>query len=186
MNEYNSYMSFKLEIILGPMFSGKSTELLRRTSRYEAIGKKIFLINHAIDTRTQNAVKTHANHTKMAVKTDALMPLIKLPEFQESDIIGIDEAQFFTDLYEFILAIENTDKIVILSGLDGDYKRKPFGKILECIPLCDTVTKLSAMCMQSKDGTPAIFSKRIIKNNQQTLVGDIDEYIAVNRNNYLS
>lgn len=179
-------MSFKLEIILGPMFSGKSTELLRRISRYEAIGKKIFLINHCIDTRTDNFVKTHSNHTKIAIKTDKLMSLIELSEFQESDIIGIDEAQFFEDLYEFILAIEKTDKIVILSGLDGDYKRKPFGKILDCIPLCDTVTKLSAMCMQSKDGTPAIFSKRIVNNVEQKFVGDNEEYIAVNRSNYLS
>jgi thymidine kinase len=179
-------MSFKLEIILGPMFSGKSTELLRRTSRYEAIGKKIFIINHSNDTRTTNFVKTHSNITKIAVKTDKLMSLVELVDFKESDIIGIDEAQFFEDLYEFIIYIENTDKIVIISGLDGDYQRKPFGKILYCIPLCDTVTKLSAMCMKSKDGTPAIFSKRIINKNDQTLVGDKDTYIAVNRSHYLN
>ena len=178
-------MPFTFEIILGPMFSGKSTELLRRISRYEAIGKKIYLINHSIDTRTQDFVKTHTNQQKIAVKARKLLPLITTPEFQESDIIGIDEAQFFDDLHSFILAIENTNKILIISGLDGDYQRKPFGKILDCIPLCDTVTKLSAMCMQSKDGTPAIFSKRIIDLYNQTVIGASDKYIAVNRHNYL-
>ena len=74
--------------------------------------------------------------------------------------------------------------IVIISGLDGDFRRKPFGQILECIPLCDEVVKLSAMDMVDKDGTPGIFTKRIVEGDEQTLVGAKESYIAVSRKNY--
>ena len=72
-----------------------------------------------------------------------------------------------------------------MSGLDGDFRREPFGEILQCIPLCDSVVKLSAMCMISKDGTPGIFSKRIVDNTNQTLVGASETYVASSRVHYL-
>ena len=176
---------FRLEIILGPMFSGKSTELLRRISRYEAIGKKVLLINHKNDSRTGNSVQTHNQVTRTAVKTEDLLSLVHKKEYDEADIIGIDEAQFFTGLRDFVLATESKHKIIIMSGLDGDFKRDPFGEILQCIPLCDSVVKLSAMCMISKDGTPGIFSKRIVDDNEQTLVGAAETYVAASRVHYL-
>ena len=73
--------------------------------------------------------------------------------------------RFFNDLYEFVLKCEEKDKKVIMSGLDGDSNRKPFGQILNCIPLCDSVVKLTAMDMIDKDGSEAIFSLR--KKNTQ-------------------
>ena len=176
---------FRLEIILGPMFSGKSTELLRRISRYEAIGQKILLINHTNDSRTGDSVKTHDKITRTALKTDNLEELLQTTEYKEADVIGIDEAQFFTGLRDFVLATESKHKIIIMSGLDGDYKREAFGEILQCIPLCDSVVKLSAMCMISKDGTPGIFSKRIVNNSLQTLVGASETYVAASRKHYL-
>ena len=104
----------------------------------------------------------------------------------ESSVIGIDESQFFDDLVEFVIAVEKLSKIVIIAGLDGDSDRKPFGQILQCIPLCDTVVKLTALDMVKNDGTSAIFSKRIKQIQGQVLVGDQDSYIAVSRENYLS
>ena len=177
-------MSSRVEIILGPMFSGKSTELLRRLSRYDAVGTKTLLINHSFDTRTGDSVKTHANIEKKATKTECLLDLIETSEYLESSVIGIDEAQFFDDLLEFVRESES-DKIVIMAGLDGDSNREPFGQILNCIPLADTVVKLTAMDMISKDGTPAIFTKRIVSNNSKILVGNREEYLAVSRINYL-
>ena len=115
-----------------------------------------------------------------------MLSLLETQDFIDADIIGIDEAQFFSDLKYFILKAEKTNKIIIIAGLDGDFKRNPFGQILECIPLCDNVIKLSAMCMESKDGTPGIFTKRIIKSNKQTLIGAQDSYVAVCREKYLS
>ena len=78
-------------------------------------------------------------------------------------------------------------KIVIISGLDGDYQRKPFGHVLNIIPLCDSVIKLNSLCMIKKDGTPASFTKRINNNsNEQKLVGATDSYISVSREGYFS
>lgn len=180
----------RIEIILGCMFSGKSTELLRRCNRYKAIGKDILLINHINDTRTENKIKTHNNITQQAVKLNRLFDILKDPvnkdRFNNSDVIGIDEAQFFDDLYDFVVYAEKYSKIIIISGLDGDFNRKPFGEILMCIPLCDDVIKLTAMDMIHHDGTPAIFTKRISNEKEQVCVGSNDKYLAVSRQNFLT
>jgi len=178
--------SGRIEIILGCMFSGKSTELIRRISKYEAILVNTVILNHVLDTRIdEDAVKTHSGHIRKAVKLDHLIPWIDTDEYKEAEIIGIDEAQFFPDLLDFIKLSEKDNKIIIIAGLDGDFKREPFGQILSCIPLCDEVVKLNAMDMISKDGTSAIFSKRIISDEEQTSVGAEDKYVAVFRYNYL-
>ena len=178
-------MNTRVEVILGCMYSGKSTELIRRINRYESIGKNILLINHTKDVRTDNNVSTHSNQKKNAKKTEFLSDLIHSLEFTKADVIGIDEAQFFTDLYDFIVQIEKFNKIVIVAGLDGDYQRKPIGQILNIIPLSDSVIKLTALDMETKDGSLAIFTKRLVNSNQQILVGSTDEYMAVSRGNYL-
>ena len=178
-------MNTRIEVILGCMYSGKSTELIRRINRYESIGKNILLINHTKDIRTDNNVSTHSNQKKNAKKTEFLSDLIHSLEFIKADVIGIDEAQFFTDLYDFITKIEKFNKIVIVAGLDGDYQRKPIGQILDIIPLSDSVIKLTALDMETKDGSLAIFTKRLVNSNQQILVGSTDEYMAVSRKNYL-
>jgi thymidine kinase len=178
--------STRIEIILGCMYSGKSTELLRRCARYKAIGKKILLINHALDVRTGNSVMTHRKETVDAIKTDKLLDILNKDDFIKSDVVGIDEGQFFEDLLEFIKLAESSNKIIIISGLDGDSERKPFGQILECIPYCDEVVKLNAMDMVDKDGTPGIFTKRVSKKKDRILVGTTDCFIAVSRKNYLS
>ena len=178
-------MNTRIEIILGCMYSGKSTELLRRVNRYESIGKNVMLINHNNDIRTDNSVSTHTNYKKPATKTNSLLGLTNNTQFLKADVIGIDEAQFFTDLYQFIIQIEKYNKIIIVAGLDGDYQRKPIGQILEIIPLCDSVVKLTALDMESKDGSLGIFTKRLVNNDQQILVGSVDTYMAVSRNNYL-
>tara|TARA_B100001758_G_scaffold171495_2_gene148408 strand:+ start:16431 stop:16988 length:558 start_codon:yes stop_codon:yes gene_type:complete len=183
-------MNTRIEIILGCMFSGKTTEMLRRCNRYKAIGKQILIINHELDSRTDNSVLTHDGNKQSALKIENLMDLITDKKYRDilynTSVIGIDEAQFFGDLVEFIVEIEKLNKIIIISGLDGDSDRKPFGKILQCIPLCDTVVKLNALDMKKKDGTPAIFTKRIINNSHQVLIGNADAYMAVSRESYFN
>ena len=71
-------------------------------------------------------------------------------------------------------------KDIILAGLDGDYRQK-YGEILDCIPLATSVTKLSALCMECRDGTPGPFTRRIITDNTLELVGGNDKYKAVCR-----
>ena len=176
----------RIEVILGPMFSGKSTELIRRTSCYKAIGKSVLRINHLNDTRTDDNIQTHSNIKKNAVKVNSLMSLLDRPDFISTEVIGIDEAQFFDDLYEFIIRIEPLQKIIIVAGLDGDFKRRPIGQILQIIPLCDEVIKLHAMDMVDKDGSPGIFTKRLSENDDLIVIGDENEYVAVSRKNYFT
>ena len=182
----------KISIILGCMFSGKSTELVRRASRYRAMGISTLIINHINDTRTGLSVQTHSGTKLRAIKFDRLMTLFE----QNSNlgnicgvltVIAIDEAHFFPDLLEFVKEVEKyNNKILIISGLDGDYKREPIGDILKLIPLCDDVVKLKALDMVDRDGSEAIFSKRIVKGEDQILVGAQESYIAVSRKNYLN
>ena len=176
----------RIEVIIGPMFSGKSTELIRRTSCYKSIGKKILRINHLNDTRTDDNIQTHSNIKKNAIKVSSLMTLVNNSKFISSEVIGIDEAQFFDDLYEFIITIEPLGKIIIVSGLDGDFKRRPIGQILQIIPLCDEVVKLHALDMVDKDGSPGIFTKRLSENNELIVIGAENEYMAVSRKNYFT
>ena len=180
----NKMINTRVEVILGCMFSGKSTELLRRTNRYKAIGKQILLINHKYDNRTDNSIKTHSNIKETAIKTSELSSILETEEFKIADVIGIDEAQFFPDLLYFVESAEMYNKIIIVAGLDGDYKRKPIGQILQVIPLCDEVVKLNAMDMIDKDGSRGIFSKRIVDTEGQVLVGANESYKAVSRKNY--
>tara|TARA_B110000211_G_scaffold55592_1_gene61872 strand:- start:9621 stop:10163 length:543 start_codon:yes stop_codon:yes gene_type:complete len=175
----------RISIILGCMYSGKSTELVRRASRYKAVGIPTIIINSALDTRTGLSVRTHSGKTVTAIKLTNLMPFTRASEFNKYDVIAIDEAHFFEDLLEFVTYVEKFQKIIIISGLDGDYKRKPIGDILKLIPLCDDVVKLKALDMIDKDGSSAIFSKRIVESNKQILVGAQESYIAVSRKNYL-
>jgi thymidine kinase len=181
-----------IEIVIGPMYSGKSTELIRRCNNYEAIYKKVLLFNHTLDTRCESdSVQTHKKITKFAVKTTSLLTYFyaNKTELLKNHVIAIDEAQFFDDLFEFICLIEGFDIVIIIAGLDGDCFRKPFGQILQCIPYADRVTKLNAFCMMRKDGTFAAFTKRLpslAPQSGQIDIGATDKYLAVCRQKYLA
>ena len=100
-----------------------------------------------------------------------------------SDVILINEGQFFSDLSEFVECMLTENKKIYVCGLDGDFKRNKFGQILDLIPLCDKVTKLTSLCSLCKNGIPGIFSKRLTQEKEQTVVGS-DIYIPVCRNCY--
>ena len=175
-------------MFIGPMFSGKSTELLRQVKRYKSIGMNVLLINHTNDIRTGDSIKTHDNCKHTALKINNLMTLVDNNMLKDTNVIAIDEAQFFSDLKQFILSIEKKNVILYIAGLDGDSNRNPFGQILECIPLCDTVVKLRALDMIECDGnTKAPFTLRLTnKTKTQIQIGAEDTYKAVSRKNYLT
>jgi thymidine kinase len=100
-----------------------------------------------------------------------------------AEVILINEGQFFPDLYEIVVDMLNKNKKVYICGLDGDFERKKFGFILDLIPLCDKVIKLTSLCSICKDGTPAIFSMRLTEEKEQTIVGSTN-YIPVCRKCY--
>tara|TARA_Y100000996_G_scaffold414463_1_gene405422 strand:+ start:1579 stop:2079 length:501 start_codon:yes stop_codon:yes gene_type:complete len=163
---------------MGNMFSGKTTELVRRLKRYEVIGKRILVINSSKDTRCfEHVLRTHDNMKFDCIKTNDLNEL----NYQDVDVIAIDEAQFFIGLKVFVEKVLKRGKTVILTGLDGDYKQGKIGEIIDCIPLADKVFKLSAMCMECMDGTHGPFTKRIVDNTETELIGGKEMYRAVCR-----
>jgi len=168
-----------LQIIMGNMFSGKTSELIRQLKRQKIIGKNILVVNSAKDTRSAEPVlKTHDGVTFNCIKTNDLGYLASLQSFKDAQVIGIDEAQFFKNLKVFVEYCLMHGKYVIMAGLDGDYKQRKFGELIDCIPLADCVKKLRALCTVCNDGTPGPFTVRTVDNNDLVLVGDTDMYTA--------
>lgn len=176
-----------LEIILGSMFSGKTSRLVEIFKQCTFCNIPIIVINHSIDERYDNLMlSTHDKVKIPCMKTVNLMDLFKKEGnncIENSEVILVNEGQFFTDLYEFVELSLKKGKKIYVCGLDGDFERKKFGQILDIIPLCDKVTKLLSLCSICKNGTPGIFSKRITEETAQTIVGS-DNYIPVCRSCY--
>ena len=171
-----------LSIIMGNMFSGKTSELIRRLKRLKVIGKNIIVVNSAKDIRSpEEVLKTHDNVQFNCHKVFDLFELMNRDEFDRADIIAIDEAQFFPRLKHFVECCLSIDKYVILAGLDADSFQCKFGELIDCIPLACDVTKLSALCMRCNDGTLGPFTKRIVDDKTLELIGGSDMYIAVCR-----
>ena len=180
-----------LDMIIGPMYSGKSTELIRRLNIFAEMGIKVLYVNSKIDNRTDENFSTHSSVIKSIGKIDS----IKVDKLSEIDfdlyqIIGIDEAQFFDNLKDCIIdLVEKRHKKVIVTGLNGDYLRRPFGEVNDLIPICDNVTKLNPfckMCIETNNTVRnALFTKRIVCNTTDTvLVGSNNLYIPACRECY--
>lgn len=187
-------MSGKIELVIGCMYSGKSTELQRRIRRFLSIKKKVMVIKHASDTRYDNGsyLSTHDRTTIPCISVNKL-DFIKTKEpadlyskLIDTDVIVIEESQFFPDLLEMIVyAADIMKKHCIIGGLNGDFQRNPFGDINLLVPHAESIHKLSALCVLCGDGTAAHFSKRITASKDQILVGSENDYIPVCRKHYL-
>lgn len=115
----------RIELIFGPMFAGKTTELLSRVRSEQSAGKTVALVKSSIDTRYKcDQVTTHNGDEMACTAVDTLMPILDDATLMSKDVIAVDEAQFFHDLVEFVLsASEKHNKTVLVAGLDGDFKR---------------------------------------------------------------
>jgi thymidine kinase len=175
----------RLELILGPMGSGKSTELSRRLQR-KKLYKAVFAISTISDTRYgDQGIITHDGLVTPCVRVRNLDDILHNEQYQKAEVVGIDEANFFPDLPEFIRGqLEMTSKTFIVSGLDGDRNKKPFGRILELIPDADRKDFLTALCKRCADGTEAPFTIELVAFDGQFKVGGTDDYEAVCRNHY--
>ncbi len=172
-----------LELIIGSMYSGKSTELVRRVQRLKSIGTRCLVINHTSDTRVEgDFVETHDGKRAEAKKTDDLL----LVDVRPYDAIAIDEGQFFTNLKTAVmLMVEKHGKHVIVAGLSGDYLRNPFGEILDLIPVADNVDFKRALCARCQHPERAAsFTKRLSKETSQVYVSSSD-YAALCRRCFL-
>lgn len=178
-------MTGYLELIIGPMFASKTSRIIDLYKKYKFCNIDVVVINHAIDNRYDDELLS--SHDKVmipCIKSDNLTELWNNNiSVQNADVILINEGQFFGDLYKIVSIMVEQGKKVFIGGLDGDFERNKFGQILDLIPLCDKVTKLSALCNLCKDGTEGIFSLRLSNEKTQTIVG-ADNYIPVCRKCY--
>jgi len=200
MNNHNQKLQFsnsiknkgsgKLHLIIGPMFAGKTSHLIENYNKCNLCNISCIVINHDDDNRyDENLLSTHDKKKIPCIKAKKLNDIYsKKGEFgiTENCVVLINEGQFFDDLYNItIKMVEEMNLIVYVYGLDGDFKRNPFGQILDLIPICDSVEKLQSFCAYCKDGTLALFSHRIVDNNEQKLIGTEEHYIPLCRKCFL-
>jgi thymidine kinase len=145
------------------MFSGKSEELIRRLKRTKIAQKRTVVFKPMIDTRRGvEFVTSHDGGKIPAIPVESALDIIdKVPKGTE--VIGIDEAQFFThELINVVLELTEQGKYVIVAGLNLDFRAVPFGPMPTLMAIADTVTKLSAICILC--GDEAYFSQRLVNN----------------------
>lgn len=173
-----------LELWVGPMFSGKTTHLIKTYKKFTYIGKRVVVVNYAADTRYHETLLS--THDRIMIPCIQAMKLVEvLDTITTADVILINEGQFFVDLYEIVLDLVERGKMVYVCALDGDFQRNRFGRVLDLIPMCDRVSKLHALCSHCRDGTPAIFSHRITQEEGQVVIGS-DNYVPLCRACYIT
>jgi len=177
-----------LEVVIGPMFSGKSSFIDSAVKRRRSIGANVLVIKPGSDIRysTDSEVVTHDGVRVRCYTTNKGLMEIPHEITRSVQTVIIDEAQFFDDLVLFVTCeVENFGRDVIVVGLDGDSNRKPFGQVLNCIPLADRVTRLTALCACCRNGTPGLFSFRRVDQGGQVLVGGAEAYTPLCRHCFI-
>jgi len=169
----------KIQLIVGPMFSGKSTELLRKMRIFEIAKHKTLVVKYAKDDRYSDAkLSTHDKQMRTAVKAHMLSEIEDLA--METSVIGIDEGQFFDDIFEFSNRMANLGKIVIVAALDGTFEQKPFANIMKLVPCSESIVKLTAVCMTCY--RQAAFTRRIDASDKRVeVIGNENMYAAACR-----
>ncbi len=187
-----------LDIIIGTMFSGKTSYLLGQIAKMAELNYRILYVNIEFDTRSDNYFSTHNpffdNHVdfikKESIKNNVHMcksRTLSNIDISSYNIVIIDEAHFFDDLIEFTNKALELKKYIIVAGLQADFKGHKFGKILDLIPISTNITRLHAYCSEcakNKMCRIAIYSKKITKSKKINDVGGSDKYIPVCREHY--
>jgi thymidine kinase len=172
----------QLELICGPMFSGKSEELMRRLRRVGYARKSAILIKPAIDDRySVDEVVSHEGE-RMAAR------VVRTPEAilglaAGCDVVGVDEGQFLDDtLIDVCEQLVAGGIRVVIAGLDLDYRREPFGPMPRMLAMADEVAKLKAVCHSC--GEPAMYTQRLVGgrpapfSGETVVIGGLDSYEA--------
>ena len=188
----------QLDLVLGTMFSGKTTYILSQIAKMAELNYSILYINIEFDNRSETIFSTHnpffdthkdfikkesiSNNVEM-IKTKNLLDI----KFEKKDVIIIDESHFFDDLVEFVNKCLDANKHIIVAGLIADFKGNKFGKTLDLIPICSNIKRLHAYCAEcAKDKICCIatYSKRIVKCKKSIDIGGSEKYIPVCRYHY--
>jgi thymidine kinase len=175
----------KLHLFIGPMYSGKTSKLIELYEECIENEEKSIILTHSSETRySMDKLSTHDQKMVSCFKYKSIIEFMNEQKdaIEQSSAILIDESQFFTDLTEVLKLVNQLHKRLFIFGLDGDFQRNKFGQILELIPHCDTIEKLTATC--NKCDSPAIFSHRTSNLTQQVLVGSNESYNSLCRQCY--
>lgn len=177
------YLTGSIEIVCGPMFSGKTTELIRRITRAQIARQKCQIFKPAMDVRYgENQIVSHDTHKVQAMPVESSMEIFK-HLYDHTRIVAIDEVQFFDqDIVKVVQKLARRGVRVICAGLDLDYKGVPFGPIPELLAIADEVYKIKAVCTVC--GVPASRTQRIVNSADQVLLGETDAYEARCRAHY--
>jgi thymidine kinase len=175
-----------LEVICGPMFSGKTEELIRRLRRAKIARQRVVVFKPRIDNRYDEVqIVSHSSQRIPSIPVEDAAAMDHCLKHLDSsvDVVGVDEAQFFdATLVDFVDKLANEGVRVVVAGLDQDYLGRPFGVMPNLLAIADVVTKQYAVCVVC--GSPASKSQRIVseKNEQvsqeQVLVGADSVYEA--------
>jgi thymidine kinase len=166
-----------IEAICGPMFSGKSEELMRRLRRAMIARKRVQVFKPQIDDRYSN--DEIVSHTEMRMKSELVKNASDILNQLDSrtQVVGIDEANFLgQELVETATQLADSGKQVIVAGLDTDYMGRPFPPMPDLLALAESITKTLAICMRC--GNPAKHTQRLVESNDLIVVGAAEMYEA--------
>ena len=180
----NNSKTGSIEVICGCMFSGKTEELIKRLTVAIKEGLKVEVFSPSIDTRHgEKRLVSHDLNSLPSTRVENSSAILSLAK--DADVVGIDEAQFFdSDLPDVCNQLADNGLRIIVSGLDMDFKRRPFGPMPALMAIADTVTKLHAVCVCC--GKPAMYSYRLTPGDSPILLGGQKSYEARCRNCYLT
>ena len=168
-----------IEVICGPMFSGKTEELIRRLIRAQIAKQKVAIFKPRSDNRYEDDYIVSHNQRKIkSIQVKNTGTIMKYKE--KADVFGIDEAQFFDiSIVDVCRSLANAGKRVVVAGLEKDYLANAFGPMPQILVEAEYITKVNAICI--KCGDPANFTHRISGETKQVVVGEKDKYEALCR-----
>lgn len=166
-----------IEVVCGPMFSGKSEELIRRLRRAEIAKQRVQIFKPGIDQRYSN---DHiVSHSELKIRSEGVSNAAQVAERVDlrTEVIGIDEAQFLgAEIVDVVVRMADMGKRIIIAGLDTDYLGRPFHPMPELLAVADEITKALAICMQC--GNPAKHTQRLVQSEDLIVVGAAGMYEA--------
>lgn len=166
-----------MEAICGPMFSGKTEELIRRLRRATIARKRVQVFKPSLDTRySESEIVTHADVRMRCESVSSARDVLEKLD-SRTQVVGIDEANFFgPDLVQVANQLADSGKQVIVAGLDTDYLGRPFPPMPDLLTLAESITKTLAICMRC--GAPAKHTQRLVESAELILVGAAGSYEA--------
>jgi len=166
-----------IEVICGPMFSGKSEELIRRLRRAMIARKRVQVFKPALDDRySMDEIVSHGDLRMKSEVVQSAQDILRCLDWR-TEVIGVDEANFLgQDLIGLVTQFADSGKQVIVSGLDTDYMGRPFPPIPDLLCLAELITKMLAVCMRC--GAPAKHTQRLVASDELIVVGAAGMYEA--------